>query len=228
MDIVIALWNHTDGRETKHFLNRWFDKLLKTDSRYALEFLSGLQIKFGKSWVVEGMLRSAIEKYCNDLSFLDIVIGLIESLPNDTSPSIIEASTFVFRTLEQMCTGADDDERLLIKCRMNELVINIVSRFNILDSPWPDNDSWKDGSIKEFLLTVESAGFDVSQYIEYFHIKKTNDMENKEDKKTVDVFEDNQTRFEALTPEDAKKWFETHSRVLICLCYISNYHTIVW
>ncbi|MFR9001396.1 MAG: hypothetical protein ACLVIY_14525 [Anaerobutyricum soehngenii] len=30
-----------------------------------------------------------------------------------------------------MCTGADDDERLLIKCRMNELVINIVSRFNI-------------------------------------------------------------------------------------------------
>ena len=47
---------------------------------------------------------------------------------------------------------------------MNELVINVVSRFNILDRPWLDNDSWKDGSIKEFLLTVESAGFDVSQY----------------------------------------------------------------
>lgn len=211
--MTIALWNHTDGRETKHFLNRWFDKLLKTDSRYALAFLSGLQIKFGKSWVVEGMLRSAIEKYCNDLSFLDIVIGLIESLPNDTSPRIIDASTSVFRTLEQMCIGADDDERLLIKCRMNELVINVVSRFNILDSPWPDNDSWKDGSIKEFLLTVESAGFDVSQYIEYFHIKKANDMENKEDKKTVDVFEGNQTRFEALTTEDAKKWFETHDLI---------------
>lgn len=68
---------------------------------------------------------------------------------------------------------------------MNELVINVVSRFNILDSPWPDNDSCKDGSIKEFLLTVESSGFDVSQYIEYFHIKKANDMENKEVKKTV-------------------------------------------
>ena len=27
--MTIALWNHTDGRETKHFLNRWFDKLLK-------------------------------------------------------------------------------------------------------------------------------------------------------------------------------------------------------
>lgn len=211
--MTIALWNHTDGRETKHFLNRWFDKLLKTDLRYALAFLSGLQIKFGKSWVVEGMLCSVIEKYCNDLSFLDIVIGLIESLPNDTSPRIIDSSTSVFRTLEQMCKGVDDDERLLIKCRMNELVINVVSRFNILDSPWPDNDSWKDGSIKEFLLTVETAGFDVSQYIEYFHIKKANDMENKEDKKIVDVFEGNQTRFEALTTEDAKKWFETHDLI---------------
>ena len=211
--MTMALWNHTDGRETKHFLNRWFDELLKIDSKYAIAFLSGLQIKFGKSWVVEGMLRSAIKKYSNDLDCLDIVIGLIESLPNDTSPRIIDASTSVFRTLEQIYTGADDDERLLIKRRMNELVINVVSRFNILDSPWLDNDSWKDGSIKEFLLTVESSGFDVSQYIEYFHIKKANDMENKEVKKTVDVFETNQTRFEALTTEDAKKWFETHDLI---------------
>ena len=211
--MTMALWNHTDGRETKHFLNRWFDELLKIDSKYAIAFLSGLQIKFGKSWVVEGMLRSAIKKYSNDLDCLDIVIGLIESLPNDTSPRIIDASTSVFRTLEQIYTGADDDERLLIKRRMNELVINVVSRFNILDSPWPDNDSWKDGSIKEFLLTVEASGFDVSQYIEYFHIKKANDMENKEVKKTVDVFETNQTRFEALTTEDAKKWFETHDLI---------------
>ena len=211
--MTMALWNHTDGRETKHFLNRWFDELLKIDSKYAIAFLSGLQIKFGKSWVVEGMLRSAIKKYSNDLDCLDIVIGLIESLPNDTSPRIIDASTSVFRTLEQIYTGADDDERLLIKRRMNELVINVVSRFNILDSPWPDNNSWKDGNIKEFLLTVESSGFDVSQYIEYFHIKKANDMENKEVKKTVDVFETNQTRFEALTTEDAKKWFETHDLI---------------
>lgn len=79
--MTMALWNHTDGRETKHFLNRWFDELLKIDSKYALAFLSGLQIKFGKSWVVEGMLRSAIKKYSNDLDCLDIVIELIESLP---------------------------------------------------------------------------------------------------------------------------------------------------
>ena len=211
--MTIALWNHTDGRETKHFLNRWFDKLLKTDSRYALALLSELQIKFGKSWVVERMLCSIIEKYCNDSDYLDIVIGLIESLPNDTGPRIIEAATSVFRTLEQMCTETDDDERILLKCRMNELVINIVSRFNILDRPWPDNDSWKDGSIKEFLLTVESAGFDVSQYIEYFRIKKADDTDNKDAKKTIEDFEDNQTHFEAVTPEEAKKWFETHDLI---------------
>ena len=184
-----------------------------TDSRYALAFLSELQIKQGKSWVVERMLCSAIEKYCNDSGYLDIVIGLIESLPNDASPRIIDAATSVFRTLEQMYTGASDDEKLLIKRRMNELVINVVSRFNILDSPWPDNDSWKDGSIKEFLLTVEAAGLDVSQYIEYFRIKKADDTDNKGGKKTVDVFEDNQMHFEALTLEDAKKWFETHNLV---------------
>lgn len=225
--MTIALWNHTDGRETKHFLNHWFDELLETDSRYALAFLAGLQIKYGKSWVVECMLRSAIEKYCNDSSYLDIVIGLIESLPNDTSPRIIDAATSVFRILEQMCTGTDDDERLRIKRRMNELVINVVSRFNILDMPWPDSDSWKDGSIKEFLLTVKSAGFDVSQYIEYFRIKKADDIDNKDGKKTVDVFEDNQIHFEASTPEDAKKWFETHDlteRDIQDICeFLKNY-----
>lgn len=211
--MTIALWNHTDGRETKHFLNHWFDKLLKTDSRYALAFMAGLQIKYGKSWVVERMLCSIIEKYCNDSDYLDIIIGLIESLPNNTSPRIIEAATSVFRTLEQICTGTDDDERILLKCRMNELVINVVSRFNILDRSWPDNDSWKDGSIKEFLLTVESAGFDVSQYIEYFRIKKTDNTDNEDAKKTIDVIEDNQTHFEAVTPEEAKKWFETHDLI---------------
>ncbi len=225
--MTIALWNHTDGRETKHFLNNWFDKLLETDPRYALAFLSRLQIKQGKSWVVERMLRSAIEKYCNDSRYLDIVIGLIESLPNETSPRIIDAATSVLKMLDQTCTGTSGDERLLIKCRMNELVINVVSRFNILDSPWLDSDSWKDGSIKEFLLTVESAGFDVSQYIEYFHIKKTDDTDNKKRKKTVDAFADGQPRFDALTLEDAKKWFETHDlmeRDIQDICgFLKNY-----
>lgn len=208
--MTMALWNHTDGRETKHFLNRWFDELLKTDSRYALALLSGLQIKFEKSWVVERMLCSIVEKYCNDPCCSEIVIGLIKSLPNNTSSRIIEAATSVFRTLEKLCAETDNNEKILFKRRMKELVVNIVSRFNILDRSWPENDSWKEGSIKNFLLTVESAGIDVSQYIEYFHIKKVDDTDNKDAKKTVDVFEDNQTHFDALNPVEAKKWFETH------------------
>ena len=227
--MTMALWNHTDGRETKHFLNHWFDKLLETDSRYALAFLADLQIKYGKSWVVERMLRSVIEKYCNDSRYLDIVTGLIESLPNDTSPRIITAATSVFRMLKRIFEETSNDEKLLFKWRMNELVINIVSRFNILDSPWPDNNSWQDESIKEFLLTVESAGFDVSQYIKYFHIKKSDDMDDKDGKKTVDLLEGNQTHFEASTPEDAKKWFETHDlieRDIQDICeFLKNYQS---
>ena len=211
--MTIALWYHTDGRETKHFLNRWFDKLIETDPRYALSFLSGLQIKYGKSWIVERMLRATIEKYCNDSRCLDIVIGLIESLPNDTSPQIIDAAIAVFRTLEKMYTGADNEKRLWIKRQMNELVVNVVSRFNILDKPWTESNSWKYGNVEEFLLTVESAGFDVSQYIEYFCLKKVDDTNNSDDKKTAHVFEVNKTYFEAASPEDAKKWFKAHDLV---------------
>ena len=221
--MTIALWTHTDGRETKYFFNRWFDKILKTDSRYALAFLFRLQIKYGKCWLVEEMLCSIIEKYCNNSSYLDIVIGLIESIPNNMSSKIIDAATSVFKTLNQMCIGINDDERLRIKCRMNELVINIVSRFNILDIPYSNNDSWENESIKGFLLTVESAGFDVSQYIEYFCIKKDEDIDNKKAKKIVDIFEDNQIHFEALTIEDAKKWFEKHELINQDIQYICEF-----
>ena len=121
-EMTMALWNHTDGRETKHFLNHWFDKLLKTDSRYALAFLNELQIKNGKWWVVERMLLSAIEKYCNDPAYLDIVIGLIESLPNDTSPRLIDSAASVFRTLARMCIESDDKERLRLTIYKNFLL----------------------------------------------------------------------------------------------------------
>ena len=211
--MTIALLKHTDGRETKYFLNRWFDKLLETDSRYALVLLYGLQIKYGKSWVVERMLCSGIEKYCNDYRYLDIVIGLIESLPNDTSTRILDAATSVFRMLGRIFEETGNNEKLPIKRRMKELFINIVSRFNIIDNSWPDNDSWKDGSIKEFLSTVESAGFDVSQYIEYFHIKTADDIDNRDGEKVTDVFEDKQTHFEVSTIEEAKKWFESNDLI---------------
>ena len=87
--MAIALWKHTDGRETKHFLNRWFDKLLKTEPKYALAFLSGLQLKQGKSWVVERMLCSAIEKYCNNSGYLDIVSRSSSGFPATVSKKML-------------------------------------------------------------------------------------------------------------------------------------------
>lgn len=222
--MAFAVWEHTDGRGTNHFLNRWFDELLKTDSKYALALLHKLQVEYGKYWVVEGMLHSVIERYCNDYDYLDIVIGLIESLPNDTSTGIIDAATSVFKTLAYIFEKATSERKLLIKWRMDELVINIVSRFNILDREWPDNNPWKDTSIKEFLLTVNSRGFDVSQYIEYFHINKVNELNNKRSEKEIEA---KQKCFEASNIEDAKKWFERYGlneRDIKGICkFLENY-----
>lgn len=225
--MTFALWKHTDGRVTKNFLNNWFDKLLMTDPKHALSFLCGLQKEQGRNWVVERMLCSVIEKYCNDSSYLDIVISLIESLPNDTNPKIIDAAISVFNILDQMYKEASENETLQIKHRMNELVTNLVSRFNILDDPWPENDSWKDGSIKEFLVTVKAAGYDVLQYIEYFHLQKTEEKHGIESKNTVDGFGESEPCFVATTLEDTKKWFQTHNlkeRDIPAICgYLKNY-----
>lgn len=208
--MTFALFNHTDGRETKHFLNSWFEKLLETDPKYALSFLSGYHLQQGRSWIVQHMIRSVIEKYCNDVQYSAITIKLIESLPNETSPRLIDAATKVFNALVKSAIELDGDEALIIKNQMNELVVNIVSRFNIIDESWPDNDSWKDGSIKDFLLSVKAAGFDVSQYLEYFHIHD-GDVEptQKKEKKFVDDKE-KRRRFDASTLQDAIKWFESY------------------
>lgn len=222
-EMTVAVRSHTDGRETKHFLNHWFDILLKTDPRYAIALLSEYQVKLGRSWVVDSMLCSVIEKYCNDSNYLDIIIGLIESLPNDTSPRIIDAATSVFGILEQVHSVTDDNKKLFVECRMRELVANLVSRFNILDNPWSANDSWIDGSIKKFLLAVETAGFDVSQYIDYFHIKEVDETGSDTRKRTADTFGGNQTHFDASTPEEARKWLELHDLTKRDIQYVCQF-----
>ena len=112
-----------------------------------------------------------------------------QRFPVDSAHQIILSDEI--ERLARMCIESDDKERLRLKWRMNELVTNVVSRFNILDRPWSENDPWKDGSMKDFLLTVETAGFNVSQYIEYFHIKQADNTNEKDSKKTVDIFEEN-------------------------------------
>lgn len=211
--MTFALLRHTDGRETKHFLNNWFDKLLKTEPEYALSFLAGYQLKYGRYWIADRMILSAIEKYCGVYQYSDIVIGLIESLPNEMSPRLINASTEVIKTLVKVkeSRGLSVEGVSLIKKRINELVVNIVSRFNVLDASWPDDESWKDRSIKEFLLTAKAEGISVSQYLDYFHIQKVSTGRSL--KKTTEqesISEKRITRFNASTLQDAKEWLETH------------------
>lgn len=205
--MTIALLNHTDGRETRYFLNNWFDKLLEIDPKYAIALLYELQIKQGRSWIVERMLLSAIEKYCKDPDYQNIIISLIESLPNDTSPRLIDAATSVLGTINPEEARGTYEESL-IKYRAKELVVNVISRFNILDRTWLDSDSWIEGSIKELLSTAETYGIDVSQYLDYFNANKNDDTNNIEFKK-VDYVKDSLPSIDSLNLERVKKWIET-------------------
>lgn len=207
--MTVALLNHTDGRETNHFLNLWYEKLLETDAQYALSFLIGFQMEFGGSWITQHMIRAAIEKYCNDSLYSTIAIGLIESLPNDTSQRLIGAATKVFKTLYESYSKSAGEEALLIKSRMDELVVNIVSRFNILDKPYSLNESWKNSSISDFLIIVNQAGYDVSQYIEYFHIHTSESGQDVINPDQLDSIHDTvKTYFNASTMQEAKIWLE--------------------
>lgn len=207
--MAFAVVNHTDGRATNQFLNIWFDILLETDSSYALAFLSSQLVDQGRNWVHDEMIRSVIDKYCNNPKYVDIIIGLIESLPNDISTTIINAATSALDILNHMLIEENEYKRQLIKRRMNELVINIVSRFNILDEPWIESHSMKNESIKGFITLADSAGIDVSQYIEYFNTNNTDNLSEEETEKIDNIF-DNQPHFDAVTIEDAIKWFENN------------------
>lgn len=220
--MTFAVVNHTDGRATNHFLNSWFDILLETDSSYALAFLSSQLLDQGRNWVHDEMIRSVIQKCCNNPKYVDIIIGLIESLPNDISTCIINAATSALDILYHKFIEANENKRQLIKRRMNELVVNIVSRFNILDEPWIESHSMKNESIERFISLADSVGIDVSQYMEYFNITNTDNFTEEETEKIVDIF-DNQPHFYAVTIEDAVKWFENNDLYEKDISYISAF-----
>jgi len=194
----VAVVRHTDGKDTKHFRNIWFDKLLDTEPEYALSFLQVYQEKFGRSWVVNNMIRSVITKYCNDLRFINLTIGLIESLPNDTSPQIIKAATSVLNNLNRLSTEKEGEERLFAKHWMNELVTNIVSRFNTFVPDYGEIFGEEHESIFSFLLAAKSACFDVEQYINYFNTQSAN--------KNTFSYSENQPDFDNSSLQSAQKW----------------------
>jgi broad-specificity NMP kinase len=118
-DMTLAVLSHTDGRVTKRFLNRWFRQLLMTDTNYAVNFLSEIQLRWERSWIVEEMIEDLIEwMVSNGCSFQ--AIYLIEALPNSMNNSIIQYSVKAIREL--MKCGKEKDAR--------RLYINIISRLN--------------------------------------------------------------------------------------------------
>lgn len=209
-EMAKALWTHTDGKGTRHFFNEWFDVLLKTDSIYALSFLTNSQIEFGKSWVVDDMILSCINKYCNNSNYIDIIIGLIKSLPNDTNATIIDASTSIIKLLKQELISANNTKCRLIKRRMHELAVNIVSRFNTFDTRQSDNGLYIVEKIQDFLLNVNTEKNDVAQYIDFFNISNNADEEIITVTKNNSVYKTNDKSFDLTTFEEIKKWIETN------------------
>lgn len=223
--MAMAVWTHTDRRETKHFLNYWYEVLLETEPKYAINFLNNLQIKYGRSWVITRMLHSVINKYVDDNHCRNQIIGLLESLPNDTTPSIIESAVSVIEALNSRYEeiSHSDQEKLLVKHHRDELIINILSRFNTLDGKRLRNSYWNDESIKALLKIAVASSFNIDEYIDYFGINEIEEGVEEQIIKSDTVEKELVTRFDTTNIHELKERLEkydlTENDVLpICKC----------
>ena len=222
--MTMAVWTHTDRRETKHFLNYWYEVLLETEPRYAIKLLNNLQIKYGRSWVIMRMIRSVIKKYSDDVCYRNQIIGLVESLPNDTTSDIIESAISVIEALNRYEElSSSDEEKLLLKHHRDELIINVLSRFNILDDNRVRIPNWKDESIKNLLKHADASGFKIDQYRDYFGISEINEEEAEQSTKadiSSKVFADiyDSTNLNELKEYIAKYDLKENDVVPICKC----------
>lgn len=223
--MAMAVWTHTDRRETKHFLNHWYEVLLETEPKYAINFLNNLQIKYGRSWVITRMLHSVINKYVDDNHCRNQIIGLLESLPNDTTPSIIEAAVSVIESLDSRYKEIShgDQEKLLVKHHRDELITNILSRFNTLDGKRMRNSHWNDESIKALLKFAVTSSFNIDEYINYFGINEMEEGVEEQIIKSDKVEKELVTRFNTTNIHELKERLEkynlTENDVLpICKC----------
>lgn len=191
-----ALFAHTDGRTTNHYLNIWIDVLLKTEPLYAVGYISGYQLKQRGGWITDTMIRSLIRKYCDNLEYSQLIVGLIKSLPNDMSYSLIDAAA----TLLEKLLKKGDSETLdgLIK----EIVVNILSRYNILDDHTLSQDGSSDReAIERFISIAAKTNIDIEQYKSFFdtHASRENDNHvNIQKKGSV---------FDVIYYDDAIAWF---------------------
>ena len=132
------------------------------------------------------MIRSVIKKYSDDVCYRNQIIGLVESLPNDTTPDIIESAVSVIEALNRYEElSSSDEEKLLLKHHRDELIINVLSRFNILDDNRVRSSNWKDESVKNLLKHADASGFKIDQYRDYFGISEINEEEAEQSTKAV-------------------------------------------
>lgn len=61
-NMAFAMNTHTDGKDTRHLPNKWFDNLTNADINGALEFLSSWQIEKQYNWQANKMCSSILKK----------------------------------------------------------------------------------------------------------------------------------------------------------------------
>lgn len=187
--MTIALLNHTDGRITNRYLNVWFEKLLETDINYALSFLQGYQLKVKSGWILETMILDAAVRISYEEKYDEVAIKLLESLPNNVTNDLIEAS---IRIMERLV--------LYNKSEAKRVYINIMSRFNLGENTHSQYERRLSEEDVERLLTIgKRLEVSITQYELYFgRIEKGNAVLKKEDKSVV---------FECDTFFEAQRWF---------------------
>lgn len=162
---TFALLDHTDGRVTRHFPNHWFRILLETDPQYALSLLEQFQKEVKNGYILEDMILDVIEKLSCQSAYDDELICLIETLPNNYSEKILNASLGI---LERTMT--------VQPYKAKELVVNLLSRLPLKEKLINGEIHYLEDSLLRLCDYAESLSLEAS----YFRSWISKQQEGKE------------------------------------------------
>lgn len=191
--MTIALLNHTDGRITNHYLNRWFRTLLRTDLKYALSFLKGYQQEVKEGWILERMLLDVAEVFSETGEYDGYVIKLLESLPNNVSNELLQISVNILNRL--MITD---------RVRAEKFYINILSRFHFAENPHSFYEKNLNQECVGRLMEIgDDLGLPITHYKKYF-------ADIKQEENSFPGTYDDREAFMCESVSEAKDWFGKH------------------
>ncbi len=191
--MTIALLNHTDGRITNHYLNRWFRTLLRTDLKYALSFLKGYQQEVKEGWILERMILDAAEKLSETGEYDGYAIKFLESLPNNVSNELLQISVNILN-------------RLMVTDRMGaeKFYINILSRFHFVGNSHSFYERNLDQECVGCLMGIgDDLGLPITHYKKYF-------ADIKQEENRFPNTYDGREVFMCESLSEAKDWFGKH------------------